>query len=122
MIFDINDLTQIEACTVDDPTNNGNLHVALYNEDRTVALMIMEENGGISGGKTWRSDDWGRLPNVNRPPFFEIKLVMGQNLGGTPCSDEPQTEQVDQIFVPTVAPSSVQSVVGGLGYPMVIKI
>ena len=37
---------------------------------------------------------------------------MGQNLGGTPCSDEPQTEQVDQIFLPTVAPSSVQSVLG----------
>jgi hypothetical protein len=99
MIFNIDDLTQADACDVHDPMfPNGNLYATIYNEDRTVALMIMEENGGINGGQGWKEGQWDTYPYEK--PFFQVQLLMGRNLGQTPCSTLDQPEEIDQVFLP----------------------
>ena len=100
MIYTINDLTQVDACTVYDPMfPNGNLYATIYNKERTVALMIMEESGGISGGQQWKDGEWATFPY--QTPIFQVQLLMGRHLGQTPCSTLDQPEEIDEVFLPT---------------------
>ena len=99
MTFKIDDLTQVEACTVYDPVfSNGNLYATVYNKERTVALMIMEEDGGLTGSQSWKEGQWNTYSY--KTPVFQVQLLMGRNLGQTPCSTFDQPEEIDQVFLP----------------------
>ena len=115
-VLNIDNLTQVEACIVDSPMSTGDFYASVYNEDRTVALMIMQDEGGILAGQMWVNGQWDRLPNVDVAPPFEVKVVLGQNLGGTPCSELEQAELIEQTFKP-VALTSVPEEIQGMTEP-----
>ena len=114
-VLKIDDLTQVEACIVDSSMSLGDFYASVYNEDRTVALMIMQDEAGILAGKLWVNGQWDRLLNIDPPPF-EVKVVLGQNLGGTPCSESEQAEFIEQTFKP-IALTSVPEEIQGMTEP-----
>ena len=48
MLIEVSELTQLDTCIIDSSTSLGDFYASLFNETRTVALMITEKEGALN--------------------------------------------------------------------------